>query len=69
MRLEKFEMGVIEEYWSNFDDNKKRLKHREHELLQDGQIPSKILSFNITQWLTKLLRIYIVNSMTIWKKS
>lgn len=36
MTLEKFEIEVLESYWTNYEENKKRVQHREYELSQSG---------------------------------
>ncbi|EON73955.1 YozE family protein [Lysinibacillus sphaericus] len=41
MRLEKFEIEVLESYWTNFKENKKRVQHRELELSQSGENPAE----------------------------
>lgn len=41
MRLEKFEIGVIEELWSNYEINKKQVQQREFELSQKEENPSE----------------------------
>lgn len=41
MRLEKHEIEVIENYWVEYEEIKKRVKHREYELLQSGENPAE----------------------------
>ncbi|PCD84785.1 hypothetical protein CNQ87_10615 [Lysinibacillus fusiformis] len=37
MRLEKYEIEVIEKYWIDYEEIKKRVQHREYELSQSGE--------------------------------
>lgn len=37
MRLEKYEIEVIEKYWIDYEEVKKRVQHREYELSQSGE--------------------------------
>lgn len=41
MKLEKYEIEVIENYWIDIEEIKKRVKHREYELLQSGENPAE----------------------------
>lgn len=41
MRLEKYEIEVIENYWIDIEEIKKRVKHREYEVLQSGENPAE----------------------------
>ncbi|WP_185903598.1 hypothetical protein [Lysinibacillus sphaericus] len=40
-RLEKYEVEVLENYWTNFEENKKRMYHRESELSQSDANPAE----------------------------
>ncbi|GEM_PF-7106025 len=41
MRLEKYEIEVIENYWIDIEEIKKRVKQREYEVLQSGKNPAE----------------------------
>ncbi|MFC9540816.1 YozE family protein [Lysinibacillus sp. NPDC056959] len=41
VRLEKYEIEVIENYWIDIEEIKKRVKHREYEVLQSGENPAE----------------------------
>lgn len=40
-RLEKYEVEVLETYWNNFEENKKRMYHRDSELSLSGANPAE----------------------------
>lgn len=41
MTLAKFEIEVLENYWVNYEENRKRVQHRESELSQLGKNPAE----------------------------